>query len=81
MYTFFWRKLHKYYYIEIRENLFGGVSLIQRWGSNSRNGSRSISNHFSSLEDTRPSLTKALKRRARRGYMLEAAKYLACSAK
>ncbi|MCE2993398.1 MAG: WGR domain-containing protein [Alphaproteobacteria bacterium] len=78
MYTFFWRKLHKYYYIELRDDLFGGVSLIQKWGSNKRQGSRSISKHFSSIQESTPCLRQALKRRAKRGYMLQAAKHFGC---
>lgn len=70
MYTFFWQKKHKYYSIELNKDLFGNFTLLYKWGSTRRSNTKFQINSYNDIIEAKKSLTKALKRRANRGYIL-----------
>ncbi|MFC3058492.1 WGR domain-containing protein [Paenirhodobacter populi] len=65
------RNMRRFYAAEILPTLFGGVSVVRRWGRIGGPG-RVMLETFDHAEEARAALTKLVSVKQRRGYRIEA---------
>ncbi|MCL4068933.1 WGR domain-containing protein [Pseudomonas sp. GX19020] len=65
------RNMRRFYAAEIQPTLFGGVSVVRRWGRIGGPG-RVMLETFDHAEEAQAALTKLVMAKQRRGYRVEA---------